>query len=43
MTQEQLRSILSENIKNRRKQLNISQSKLAEMINIAPKNINDIF
>jgi transcriptional regulator with XRE-family HTH domain len=42
MTQEQLRSILSENIKNRRKQLNISQSKLAEIINMSANYITDI-
>lgn len=42
MTQEQLRSILSENIKNRRKQLNISQSKLAEMINMSSNYVTDI-
>ena len=42
MTQEQLRSILSENIKIRRKQLNISQSKLAEIINMSSNYITDI-
>lgn len=42
MTQEQLRSILSENIKIRRKQLNISQSKLAEMINMSANYVTDI-
>ena len=42
MLQEQLRSILSENIKNRRKQLNISQSKLAEIINMSANYITDI-
>ena len=42
MSPEQLRSILSENIKNRRKQLNISQSKLAEMINMSANYITDI-
>ena len=42
MTQEQLRSILSENIKNRRKQLNISQRKLAEMINMSSNYVTDI-
>ena len=42
MSPEQLRSILSENIKNRRKQLNISQSKLAEIINMSANYITDI-
>ena len=42
MTQEQLRSILSDNIKIRRKQLNISQSKLAEMIDMSANYITDI-
>ena len=42
MTQEQLRSILSDNIKIRRKQLNISQSKLAEMIDMSTNYITDI-
>ena len=42
MTQEQLRSILSENIKIRRKKLNISQSKLAEMINMSSNYVTDI-
>ena len=42
MTQEQLRSILSDNIKIRRKQLNISQSKLAEIINMSSNYITDI-
>lgn len=42
MTQEQLRSILSDNIKIRRKQLNLSQSKLAEMINMSTNYVTDI-
>ena len=42
MSPEQLRSILSENIKNRRTQLNISQSKLAEIINMSANYITDI-
>jgi len=42
MTQEQLRSILSENIKIRRKKLNVSQSKLAEMINMSSNYVTDI-
>ena len=42
MTQEDVRRILAKNIKNRRKELGITQIKLAELADISEPYMNDI-
>lgn len=42
MTQEDVRKILAKNIKNRRKELGITQIKLAELADISEPYMNDI-
>ena len=42
MNQDDVRKVLSQNIKKRRKELGITQSKLAELADISEPYMNDI-
>ena len=42
MTQNDLREILSKNIKTKRKELGFTQEKLAELVELSAQTINDI-
>lgn len=42
MTQNELREILSQNIKTKRKELGFTQEKLAELVELSAQTINDI-
>ena len=42
MTQNDLREILSQNIKTKRKELGFTQEKLAELVELSAQTINDI-
>lgn len=42
MTQNELREILSQNIKTKRKELGFTQEKLSELVELSAQTINDI-